>query len=191
MKKIIVQEFITLNGFIEDSKDKEMKWVTDIFNDEMVKEISEWAKNIDIILLGKTTYDILSAYWPTAMAKERDPVMYGYMNDAAKIVFSKTLTNPKWNNTTVMRDINYDEIQKLKQSGGRNIAVSGSASIVQSLMNLDLIDELYLMVHPLVVSNGKPLFNNLKERQNFTLSGSKLFKNGVLVLFYKSKKDNV
>ncbi|MBS1600768.1 MAG: dihydrofolate reductase [Bacteroidetes bacterium] len=187
MKKIIVQEFITLNGFIEDANDKDMKWVTNIFNEEMVKEIADWSKNVDTIMLGRTTFEILSAYWPTSWAKERDPVMYAHMNNAAKIVFSKTLNDPKWNNTTIMRDINYDAIQQLKNSGGRNIAISGSASIVQSLMNLDLVDELHLMVHPLAVGNGKSLFANLNERRNFNLRNSKLFKNGVIVLYYERK----
>lgn len=76
MKKIIVQEFITLDGFIEDANDKQMKWVTDSFNEEMVKEQHRQANNIDTIILGRTTYEILSSYWTTPTAKERDPQTY-------------------------------------------------------------------------------------------------------------------
>jgi len=185
MKKIIVQEFITLDGFIEDSNDNQMEWVTDSFNGEIAKEQLKDANNIDTILLGRTTYDILSAYWPTSAAKERDPEMFKHLNSSAKIVFSTSLNNPQWNNSKVMRAINYDEIQDIKEGDGKNIAVSGSASVVHALLNLGLIDEFHLTVFPLAVGNGKRLFDNFKDRQNFNLIKTKTFANGVIILFYE------
>jgi dihydrofolate reductase len=187
MKKIIVQEFITLDGFIEDASDKQMKWVTDFFNEEMVEEQSNGANNIDTILLGRITYDILSAYWPTSAAKKRDPKMFKHLNEVAKIIFSSTLNNPQWNNSKVMRSISYEEMQKIKEGNGKNIAISGSASIVHSLLNLGLIDEFHLTVFPVAVGNGKRLFDNFNGRQNLTLINTKIFNNGVAKLFYGYK----
>jgi dihydrofolate reductase len=189
VKKIIVQEFITLDGFIEDANDKQMKWVTDSFNEEMAKEQVEDANNIDTILLGRTTYDILSAYWTTSAAKERDPEMFKHLNNSTKIVFSTTLNNPQWNNSKVMRAINYNEIQNIKESDGKNIAVSGSASVVHALLNLSLIDEFHLTVFPLAVGNGKRLFDNFNDRQNFNLTKTKAFNNGVIKLFYELQQN--
>ena len=185
MKKIIVQEFITLDGFIEDANDNQMKWVTDSFNEEIAKEQLKDANNIDTILFGRKTYDILSAYWPTSAAKERDPEMFKQLNNSAKIVFSTTLNNPQWNNSKVMRAINYNEIQNIKEGDGKNIAVSGSASIVHALLNLGLIDEFHLTVFPVAVGNGKRLFDNFNDRQNFNFIKTKAFTNGVIILFYK------
>jgi dihydrofolate reductase len=188
VKKIIVQEFITLDGFIEDTNDKQMKWVTDSFNEEMAEEQLKDANNIDTILLGRKTYDILSAYWPTSSAKERDAEMFKHLNNSVKIVFSATLNNPQWNNSKVLRAINYDEIQNIKEGDGKNIAVSGSASVVHMLLNLGLIDEFHLTVFPVAVGDGKRLFDNFNDRQNFNLIKTKVFTNGVIKLFYECSK---
>jgi dihydrofolate reductase len=184
MKKIIAQEFVTLDGFIEDANDKQMKWVTDSFNEEMAKEQLEATNEIDTILLRRITYDILSAYWPTLAARERDPKMAKHLNDAAKIIFSTTLNDPQWNNSKVMRSINYDNIQTIKEGNGKNIAICGSASVVHALLNLGLIDEFYLTVFPIAVGDGKRLFDNIKDRQNLSLIKAKTFNNGVITLHY-------
>src|SRR6185369_1681765 len=106
MRKIIVQEYVTLDGSIEDPNDQQMKWVTSYFNEDLAKEIAGWASNIDTILLGRKTYEILSWYWPSDMAKKIDPVMYDHMNNAQKIVFSKTLKDVQWKNSSLLRDMN-------------------------------------------------------------------------------------
>jgi dihydrofolate reductase len=190
MKKIIVQEFVTLNGFIEDAKDQQMKWVTDSFNEEMAKEQLEATRKIDTILLGRITYDILSAYWPTSAARERDPEMSAHLNNAAKIIFSTTLSDPQWNNSTVMRSINYENIQTIKEGNGKNIAICGSTSVVQELLNLGLIDEFYLTVFPIVVGDGKGLFDNIKDRQKLNLIELKTFNSGVITLLYACAKQD-
>ena len=87
-----------------------------------------------------------------------------------------------------MQSITYDEILNIKQGGGKNIAVSGSPSIVNALLNLDLIDEFHLMVFPIAVGNGKRLFNNFNTWQNFNLIRTKAFNNGVITLFYEYNK---
>lgn len=188
MKKIIVQEFITLDGFIEDSNDKQMRWVTNSFNEEMVKEQYKQANNIDTIIFGRITYELLSAYWPTPAAKDRDPQMFGHLNNSAKIVFSATLNNPQSNNSKVIQSISHDTIQYIKQGEGKNISVCGSPSVVHALLNLGVIDEFHLMVFPIAVGNGKRLFDNFTTRQNFSLISTKPFNNGVIALVYESNK---
>jgi dihydrofolate reductase len=189
MKKIFVQEFITLDGFIEDPKDQQMTWVTSNINEEMVSAMAQSAAGIDTLLIGRTTYEILSSYWPTDMAKQTDPVMHKYMNNSAKIVFSKTLTQANWHNTTIFHELDVEQIQKLKLGAGTNIAVVGSASIAQALMNLDMVDQYQLMVYPLTIGNGKPLFKDQIKRVNLELIESKIFTNGVMALTYKPRKD--
>jgi dihydrofolate reductase len=185
MRKIIVQAYVTLDGYIEDPKDQEMKWVTSHFSEEMVNEIAEWVNGTDTILMGRKTYEIFSAYWPTETAKKTDPVMYDHINNSQKIVFSKTLQNVRWKNSKLIRDIDVEEIKNLKQGAGKDITISGSASIVQALANLNLIDRYYLMLHPLAFGDGKPLFKNLKEKVKLSLIESKEFKNGVVELRYE------
>ena len=184
MRKIIVQEYVTVDGFIEDPNDLQMRWVTSHFNGDLAREIAEWTAGTDTILLGRKTYEILSAYWPSDMAKKIDPIMFDHMNNAQKIVFSKTLKDVQWNNTKLFRDIDAGEIKKLKQEPGKDITVSGSASIVQALANLNLVDKYYLMIFPLAIGSGKPLFNNLVKRANLSLVEHKTLTNGVVVLSY-------
>lgn len=185
-RKIIVQEYVTLDGSIEDPNDQQMKWVTSHFNEDLAKEIAGWAANIDTILLGRKTYEIFSWYWPSDMAKKIDPVMYDHMNNSQKIVFSKTLKDVQWKNSSLLRDINVTDIEKLKQSPGNDIAISGSASIVQALANLNMIDRYYLLIFPLAIANGKFLFSNLEKRANLNLYNHKIFKNGVVALYYET-----
>ncbi len=168
-----------------------MSWVTHSFTEEMVKAMHAQASDIDTLILGRITYDILSSYWPTPIAKERDPQMSAHLNNSAKIVFSKTLEKPKWNNSKVLRSIDHETIQGIKQGEGKNISISGSASVVHALLDLGLIDEFQLMVFPIAVGNGKRLFDNFNSRQNFSLVSSKPFANGVIAVVYQSNKKNL
>jgi dihydrofolate reductase len=177
---------MTLDGCIEDPKDQDMNWVTKYFNHEMSEEMMEMAAHTDTLLLGRITYEILASYWPTDMARERDPFMFNHMNSSAKVVFSKTLDDPNWNNSNVLNEINVQQIQKMKDAPGKNMAIVGSASIARALMNFGLIDEYQLMLHPLAIGNGRPLFKNLKHRQKLELIRSKAYTNGVITLYYKS-----
>jgi len=150
----------------------------------MAGEIARWAASTDTILLGRKTYEALSMYWPTDMAKKIDPVMYDHMNNSQKIVFSKALKDVEWKNSKLLREIDAEKIKELKNAPGKDICISGSASIVQSLANLNLIDKYYLMIFPLAIGNGKSLFTNLQKRENLRLAQHKIFSNGVVVLLY-------
>lgn len=188
MRKIIVSEFYTLDGLMSDPQDK-MDWITGSFNDEMGKYENDLYDNADTLLLGRTTYKIFESYWPQAASNPTIPQgeieMAHMMNNITKIVFSHALESVEWKNSKLLKEINSKEIVKMKQEKGKNILVVGSASIVQQLTNLGLIDEYHLLVHPIVLGSGKPLFKNIKNRLSLKLVKAKTFKNGVVLLLYQ------
>ncbi len=191
MRKIIVSEFYTLDGIMSDPQDK-MDWITTGFNDEMGKYESELYDSADTLLLGRTTYKIFEGYWPNAASNPATPPgdieMAHKINNITKIVFSHSMEGVEWKNSKLLKEINPEEIMKMKQGKGKNILVIGSASIVQQLTNIGLIDEYHLLVHPVVMGNRKPLFKDIREKHDLRLLEAKTFKNGVVMLRYAPKK---
>ena len=110
------------------------------------------------------------------------------INNIAKIVFSHALKSVEWKNSLLLKEINPEEIIKMKQGKGKNMLVIGSASIVQQLTNLGLIDEYHLLVHPVVLGSGKPLFKDIRQKHDLKLLEAKIFRNGVVMLRYSLKK---
>jgi len=149
MRKIIASEFYTLDGLMSDPEDK-MEWVLGSFNDEMGKYENDLYDNADTLLLGRTTYKIWEGYWPTAASNpatsQGDIEMAHKINNMTKIVFSHSMEGVEWKKSKLIKEINPEEIMKMKQGMGKNILVIGSASIVQQLTNLGLIDEYHLLV---------------------------------------------
>jgi dihydrofolate reductase len=130
------------------------------------------------------TYELLSSYWPTPAASSQDPVILAFMNNSHKILFSKTLVRTDWRNTEVVKEINPNEILRMKQKSGKDIIVFGSGSIVSALSQHGLIDDYRLFVTPVVLGIGKRLFQDIKDRVNLKLLGIKRLKNGVVLLHY-------
>ena len=194
MRKIIVSEFYSLDGFMSDPEDK-MEWVLGSFNDEMGKYESDLYDNADTLLLGRTTYKIFEGFWPQAASNpatsQGDIEMAHKINNMTKIVFSHTLESVDWKNSKLLKEINPEEIAKMKQEEGKNILVIGSASIVQQLTNLGLIDEYHLLLHPVVLGTGKPLFKNIRDRFDLKLVKIETFKNGVVLLLYQPGKEKL
>ena len=137
------------------------------------------------LLMGRTTYQMMKSYWPTAEAHENDPQMANVMNDSEKIVFSKTLDPASeaasWKNVTVLREIERDAILALKRD--RDLTILGSGTIVQQLANLGVIDAYQLVLVPLILGEGKRLFDSVR-KTGLTLRDAKHFGNGVVVLQY-------
>ncbi len=188
MRKVIAATFVTLDGFMV-GPNEEMDWVLDNFNEEMGKEISDQQSTTDTLLLGRLTYQLFADYWPTKTLDD-DPAA-DHMNKTAKIVFSKTLESApwgKWNNARVVKGNIAEEIHKLKQQPGKDMAIIGSASIVQAFTNLGLIDVYRLMVHPVVLGSGKPLFKNIRDRRKLELIRTMAFTNGVVLLDYQPER---
>jgi len=153
-RKVIVSEFVTLDGVME-----EPRWNFDFMGDHMNNKTDELFAS-DALLLGRVTYEGFAAAWPKM---ERDPVGYtDRMNSIRKYVVSTTLKEGRWNNSKIIRDNVGEEISKLKnaEDGSGHFLVYGSDTLVNSLAKLGLVDEYWLMVFPIVLGKGKRLFND-------------------------------
>jgi len=142
---------------------------------------------VDTLLFGRTTYEMMAGYWPTATAE--DPVIARSMNALPKIVFSSSLKKADWNNTRVMNRIDPGEIARLKEQPGRDMVIYGSGIIVSTLTRLGLIDEYRLIVNPVILGNGKPLFNGLTERLSLKLREAKEMGSGNVLLRYEPGRE--
>lgn len=175
---------MTVNGLISDPGDT-MDWITEMFNDEMLREISNRQRQVDTLLLGRITYGIMESYWLNAGAGTKNATAVSYVNNTHKIVFSKTLPGVEWNNSTLVREIDTTEIRQWQTQQGQDLAIIGSASIAQAFINLGLVDEYQFLIHPLMLPKGKPLFRNIKERHALKPIRTETYKNGVVCLCYE------
>ncbi len=179
MRKITAGLFVSLDGVVESPE----KWQLPYFNDEMGEAVGLAMAAADAMLLGRVTYQEFASYWPGVSSEEQP--FAGYMNDTPKYVVSTTLDTVGWNNSTLIKGNVAEEITRLKQQPGKNIGITGSATLVQSLLRDDLLDELGLMVHPVVVGSGKRLFEEGGSPKGLKLVDSKTFSTGVVYLTYQ------
>src|SRR5215213_9654768 len=180
MRKVVASELMSLDGVVESPD----KWHFPYFNDEMAEAIGAAMAASDAMLMGRVTYEEFAAFWPSQDPDE-NPVA-ARMNGVRKYVVSTTLEEPlEWQNSTLIGDNVAEEISKLKEQPGKDISISGSATLVQSLLRDGLIDELRLMVHPIVVGSGKRLFADEGDRKPLELVDSKTFSTGVVYLTYQ------
>jgi dihydrofolate reductase len=171
---------VSLDGVMESPD----KWHLPYFNDEMGEAIGAAMAQADALLLGRVTYEEWAAYWPNQSPDEGE--ISGYMNDTPKYVVSTTLEEPlEWRNSTLIGGDVAEEISRLKQQPGKDISISGSGALVRSLLREDLLDELRLMVHPVVVGEGKRLFEDGGDKKALELVDSKTFGTGVIYLTYR------
>jgi len=185
MRKLFAFNMITLDGFFE-GPDQDISWhnTDEEFNQFAIEQTS----SIDTILFGRKTYEVMANYWPTEAAIKDDPAIAGLMNSLPKIVFSRTLKTAEWNNTRLIKDNIAEEILKIKRQPGKEIAVFGSADLISTLMQLDLIDEHRIIVNPVVLGKGTPLFKNVEDRINLKLISSRIFESGNVLLYYQPDK---
>ena len=182
MRKIIVFENVTLDGFMA-GPNGELDWA--IQDDEVTQNSKE---GNDTFLFGRVTYEMMASFWPTPMGKSINPVFADALNNTPKIVFSTTLKTADWQNTEVAQALTKEEILKLKQLPGKNMMIFGSGSLVEQLTKLGLIDEYQLMINPVVLGKGIPLFKNITDRLNLTLVQTRTFKSGLVLLQYQPQK---
>jgi len=192
MRKIILTEWISLDGFV-CGPNNDMGFVGQFFDETMGQYESNFLDSGDTVMLGRVTYDSFAGAWPD---RETDPKLAEGERDYAKrlnakkkIVFSRKMEKAEWNNSEVWKEIDPEKIQALKNSEGGDILIYGSASIVQQLTNLGLIDGYQLLMHPIVLGDGKPLFKDIKEKKTLKLIESKPFPSGVVLLKYSSSMD--
>ncbi len=180
MRKIVAAEFLSLDGVMESPD----RWHFPYFNDEMGRAVGEGFAASDALLMGRVLYEEWAAYWPN-QDPEENPVA-ATMNSIRKYVVSTTLEEPiGWNNTSLIQENVAEELSELKRQPGKDIVISGSGALVRSLLDGGLIDELKLMVHPVVVGSGKRLFEEGERQTALDLVDSKTFSTGVVYLTYR------
>jgi dihydrofolate reductase len=180
MWKVVASEFVSLDGVVESPE----KWHFPYFNDQMGDAIGAAMAASEAMLMGRVLYEEWATFWPKQDPDE-NPVA-AQMNGVRKYVVSTTLEEPlEWENSTLIGDNFAEEISKLKEQPGKDISISGSPTLVRSLLEEDLLDELRLMVHPIVVGSGKRLFEDGGDQKALQLVDSKTFSTGVLYLTYR------
>ena len=143
------------------------------------------AKGGGQLLFGRITYEFMASYWPTPMAAEQNPVVAERMNGMPKIVFSRTLDDAAWANTTLLKGEPVAEVRKLKQDAGPDMAILGSGSLVSQLAEAGLIDEFQIVVNPVVLGKGQALFDGIKDGLSLKLTSARSFGNGSVFLRYE------
>lgn len=173
MRRLVVTEFVSLDGVMENPA-----WTFPYWNDEIAQFKGEETSASDALLLGRVTYEGFAAAWP--QSKDEGAT---YFNNVRKYVVSTTLDKAEWNNSTLIKDNVVAAITQLKQQAGRDITVHGSATLVQTLIQHDLVDSYRLLVYPVVLGKGKRLFQ-ADTTATLKLVEAKSFSSGVAALIY-------
>lgn len=184
MRRISVFNNVSLDGFFTDAKN-DMSWAH--------KHDEEWnafasgnASGQGELLFGRVTYDMMAAFWPTPQAAQMLPHVAAGMNAMRKYVVSRTLDRAAWQNTTLVKGDLVAEATRLKEQPGPDLVILGSGSIVSQLTAAGLIDEYQIVLNPIVLGRGRTLFATVDRTLPLTLTKTRAFKNGNVVLWYES-----
>jgi dihydrofolate reductase len=187
MRKIIASLQVSVDGFIE-GPNGELDWAM-AEDEETWAEVNEMLNSVDTFILGRVMYPDYEQYWMALLANptgRKNENAYARRADKIPhIVLSKTLDKVAWKATRIVRDI--EEIRIMKEQQGKNIVAWGGATFVTSLMNMGLIDEVRLMVNPIILGGGKALFKDVKERHSLKLIRAKPLKSGKVSLIYSTQ----
>lgn len=182
MRKIIVGSFITLDGVMQAAGGPEEGfnyggWCAPYYDEALDKIAEKQKQPIGDLLLGRITFEIFSSFWP-----EHEDIWPG-VNDATKYVMSNTLKKSDWENSVILKNV--EDIKKLKNSEGPDLKVHGSGNMVQTLLKHDLVDELWLLIHPMTLGTGNKLLGEGTIPAAFTLVESTATPSGVIAAHYK------
>ena len=183
MRKLIMWNLITLDGYFEGTKNWDLPWHEQVWGEELERFSLEQLESADLLLFGRVTYEGMAAYWQTAQGKIAD-----YMNILPKVVCSRTLQTASWNNTTLVKDNVAGEVARLKQQGNGNMFVFGSADLSRTLMNEGLFDEYRLGIAPVINGNGRLLFSGGLKSQGLELLETRPLSTGCVILCYQSMR---
>ncbi len=175
----------TLDGYFE-GPNGEIDWhnaANEEFNDFAIEQMS----SVDTLIFGRKTYQMMASYWPTEVAIQSDPVVADLMNRMSKIVFSRTLASVDWSNTRLIGDHAAQELRNLKSQAGKDLAIFGSANLISTIM--DEIDEHRVMVNPILIGRGHPLFKPADEKTLLKLVSARAFNSGNVLLTYQPLKE--
>lgn len=181
MGKLIVSEWITLDGVFD--ADTMNEWFIPYHSDSRAAYIQEGILSCNAILMGRKTYEMLAPYWSSL--KNNEMGIADKMNNTPKYVVSSTMKKADWNNTTIIKENSIDEITGLKRQTNGPILLIGSASLVHSLMDTDLIDEYRFLIHPVIMGSGKRFFNNEMQHISMNHIETKTLDMGVTPLCYQ------
>ncbi|MBB6487974.1 dihydrofolate reductase family protein [Rhizobium lusitanum] len=181
MRKLVVWNLMTLDGYFEGAKPWDLGFHMLAWGDELDSYSKDLCKEGDLLIFGRKTYEGMAAYWPTATETSD---IAAYMNGIAKIAASRTLDKADWNNTRVVGDI-VAEVKKLKEEPGKTMFVFGSAEVTDVLLKAGQVDEIRICLVPVVLGSGNPHFKPASEQRPMKLLESKALKTGAVVLRYE------
>jgi len=179
MRKVIVWNMVTLDGYFEGPKPWEIDWHEYVWGEELERFSLDQAQEVGALLFGRKTYEGMAGYWSTANGEVAE-----FMNSIPKVVFSNTLETIGWNNTRLMKGSAEEEVARLKQEPGKDLFIFGSAHLTGSLTKNGLIDEYRIGLNPLVLGGGTPMFKPSDERMRLKLLEARPMQSGVVLLRY-------
>ena len=186
MRKLSMFNTISLDGYFTDSNN-DMSFAHGAQNDsEWNDYVSGNASGNGVLLFGRVTYQMMASFWPSEAARQSMPSVADGMTRSQKIVFSKTLAEPGWQNVRVIKDDIIGEMRNLKQSEGPDMVILGSGTIVSQFTQAGLIDSYQFIVCPVALGAGRSVFDGTTRRPRFTLGSTRAFKNGNVLLSYES-----
>ena len=180
MRKIFLLMNTSLDGYYE-GPGHDISWTKADFE----AFSPEQAEEVDTLLFGRKTYELMKSFWPTPQAEANAPEIAKFMNQKLKIVASHKPFEPGWNNVTVISADVAGAVKKLKEQPGKTIAIFGSNNLCVSLMQAGLVDEFQIIVNPVALGEGTPLFKGLPGRAELTLTQTRRFKSGAMMLTYE------
>src|SRR5262252_7112349 len=177
---------VSLDGYFTDAH-ADMSWAH--------KSDPEWqaftkqnAKGGAVLLFGRVTYEMMASFWPTPAARKSAPDVADAMNKLTKVVFSRTLEEADWSNTTLVKSDLVEAVRAMKQRERQDLVVMGSGQIVTQLAQAGLIDEYQIVVNPIILGSGRTLFEGVDHRLELRLSKTRQFSNGNVVLWYECSR---
>ena len=181
MRKLVVSAWISIDGVFD--ADTMPQWFSPFDSLSKNEYIRDSIVKADALLIGRTTYEMLASYWPLQLNDDNGPA--GKINSMEKFVVSAKLEKPAWNNSTIINKNIIEEIRELKKQNGNEIQIPGSATLVQSLMKANLIDEYRFLVHPIIMGSGKRFFKDEMKTSGMKLILTQTFDKGVVLLCYQ------
>jgi dihydrofolate reductase len=179
MRKLFWQISVTLDGFME-GPNRELDSTAQFVDEDFDRYATDMLQSIDGILLGRRTYQLFADYWPSATGADADRI-----NQLPKVVFSRTLKQVDWKNSRLVKDHVAEEVTRLKQQPGRDLALFGSADLASTFIQYGLIDEFRILVTPVVLGSGTRMFKDIKDPVALKLSEATTWSSGTLALYYQ------
>lgn len=185
MRKLVLFMHVSFDGFAADPN-RQLNFLS--YDEELMQYADEVVKTVGSPVYGRTTYQLMESYWPTILTKPnagKHALEHAqWVENIPKIVFSKTLNEVTWNNTRLIKDNIAEEAKKLKELPGKDLVIFGSPGLAATFMDLGMIDEYKLTVHPVILGNGISVFKNNTTKSSLKLLDTKTLKSGVVTMHY-------